>query len=379
MAVYRRGYRGKNTGEIAKCGVFAYDFHFHGQRFRGSTECTTKTRAKAFEKDLRERLERAFSGLPMERPAARVRTVQVALDEYEKHYAVDRAPKSVALVEERGAHLRRLLGNEIAAALTKERMQKYRGKRLEEGAGARTIDMELAVLSRAFGAKWSTWWPNLKPLDKGSEVGQVIAAADEPRILEAAAASRSPYLFTYLMIIFRTGFRAGEARKLKWERLVIGISPEASYIRCGKSKTKGGRNRDIPMDRQLWMALIQYRAWYASRKELGEPRPGWYVFPFSNRQRPVDPTRSATTMKSAWQAVKHKLKVNYRLHDARHTLATAMATAGVSEAKRQYLMGHVNKDVIARYTHLQAEDCRADLEAALATRRSQNGVPTVSP
>ena len=36
-------------------------------------------------------------------------------------------------------------------------------------------------------------------------------------------------------------------------------------------------------------------------------------------------------------------KTNYRLHDARHTLATKMAIANVPEAKRRYLMGHVDE------------------------------------
>jgi integrase len=380
MAIYRRAYRDKQSGELMTCDTYSYDFIFHGQRYRGSTDCTSKTRAKGYVDDLRKRLERGLAGMPVEEPKLRVRTVAVALDDFEQHYAVDHAPKSLALVEERGAHLRRLLGSEIAAALTDVRVQGYRSRRLAEKAGARTIDMEIGILARAFGAKWSQWWPKLAPLDKGSEVGKVVSVADEPRILEAAAKSRSPYLSTYLTIAFRTGFRAGEARQFKWDRLVIGVSPETSYIRCGRSKTTGGKNRDIPMDRELWMTLVQYRAWYAACEELGEPQPGWYVFPFSNRQKSADPTRPITSMKSAWRTVKRKLKIAYRLHDARHTLATALAVAGVPEVKRQYLMGHTNENVIKRYTHLQAEDCRADLEAALATRReNKSGVPTVSP
>ena len=102
------------------------------------------------------------------------------------------------------------------------------------------------------------------------------------------------------------------------------------------------------------------------------------MFPFGNAPK-FDPTRPITNIKKAWQRLKAKLKMDYRLHDTRHTLATAMAVAGVPEAKRRYLMGHVDENVIRRYTHLQAEDCRADLERALATRRTAIEVPPVSP
>jgi integrase len=378
MAVFRRSYKGKNNGDTQTCSVYNYDFIFHGQRYRGSTDCTTKTRAKAFEDDLRKRLERGLAGLPVEEPKLRVRTVTVALDDFEQHYAVDHAPKSLALVEERGVHLRRLLGTEIAAALTDVRVQAYRSQRLAEGAGTRTIDMEVGILARAFGAKWSVWWPKLKPLDKGSEVGQVITPADEPRMLEAAAKSKSPYLHAYLTVQFSTGFRPGETRQLKWDRFVIGPNYQESYVRTGESKTEGGRNRDLPMDQRLWATMVHYQAWYQS--EFGEPRPNWYVFPFHGMKRNhTDPTRPTTTIKKAWQALKKELKINYRLHDTRHTLATAMAVAGVPEAKRRYLMGHVNENVIKRYTHLQAEDCRADLERALSMRENSGRVPTVSP
>jgi integrase len=376
MAVYQRTYRDKHTGALVTCETYTYDFIFHGQRHKGSTECTTKTRAKAYEKDLRERLERAWSGLPTEKPAARVRTVTVALNEYEDHYVVDHAPKSVALVKERGAHLRRLLGNEIAAALTGKRMQEYRGKRLEDGAGPRTIDMELEVLSRSFGTKWSVWWPHLKRLDKGSRAGQVVTPADEPRILERAAKSRSPYLFTDLVIAFSTGMRPGEIRLLRWDRFAIGDSNRESYVRVGDSKTEAGEDRTIPMDQRLWAAMVHYRAWYI--ENLGGVRPEWYVFP-SGRGRKLNPARPATTLKTAWQKLKADLKIDYRLHDTRHTVATAMAVAGVPEAKRRHLMGHVDENVILRYTHLQAEDCRADLERALALRRSSSAAPPACP
>jgi len=127
------------------------------------------------------------------------------------------------------------------------------------------------------------------------------------------------------------------------------------------------------MDQHLWAAMTHYRSWYESK--FGTPQPAWYVFPWGTRKR-EDPTRPIVNIKKAWQRLKAKLKVNYRLHDTRHTLATKMAIAGVPEPKRRYLMGHVDEKIIQRYTHLQAEDCRADLERALAV---SSRVPTVSP
>jgi integrase len=376
MAVFQRSYKDKESGTTRTCKTYAYDFEFHGQRYRGSTDCTSRTRARAYEDDLRKRLERGLAGMPTEQVALRVRTVSTALNDFERHYGVDHAPKSLALVEQRGAHLRRLLGSEIAAGLTDVRVQEYRSQRLAEKAGPRTIDMEVSVLARAFGAKWSTWWPKLKPLDRGSEVGQAITPADEPLILEAAAKEKSPYLYTYLMVSFCTGFRPGETRQLQWDRFVLGPSHQESYIRTGPSKTDAGKNRDLPMNQRLWAAMVQYGAWYKS--EFGDPQPNWYVFPHGTRKR-VDPTRPIGNIKKAWQRLKAKLKMKYRLHDTRHTLATKMAIAGVPEAKRRYLMGHVDEKVIQRYTHLRAEDVRADLERALAVHESSSKVPTVSP
>jgi integrase len=375
--VYRRKYKAKNTGRSVDCRIYNYDFIFHGRRYRGSTECKSKTRAKAFEKDFRERLERALSGLPTEKPDGRVRTVSAALNEYEEHYSVDHAANSLCWVKDRGAHLRRLLGTEIAATLTEKRLQESRRKRREEGDGSRSIDMEVGILARAFGVKWSTWWPHLKRLDKGSKVGQVISHGDEPRILEHAAQSANPYLYTYLVIAFSTGMRPGENGQLRWDRFLIGASHRESYVRVGVSKTEAGEDRVIPMEERLWTAMRHHQSWYLDN--VGKIRPEHYVFPFRKRGR-IDPSRPATSMiKKAWRALKMELKIDYRLHDTRHTVATAMAVAGVPEAKRRYLMGHVDENVIKRYTHLQAEDCRGDLERALELRRISSGVPTVFP
>lgn len=387
VAVYQRKYRDKNTGELVACEVYNYDFVFAGQRYRGSTECKKKTTAKQFESDMKARLERALTGLPTEQPVSRVRTVSMALRDYEEHYAVDHAPKSAVLVKYCAMHLRQHLGNEIAAGLTETKMQAYRKQRLKEGAGPRTIDLEFSTLSRAFGSTWHVMWPKLTKLDQGSEVGQAVDPSDEALILERARQSSSPYLFTYLAIAFSTGMRAGEIRVLRWNRFILGPTHETSYVRVAESKTEAGKDRIMPMDHRLWSVMTEYRDWY--ERKLGSLRSEFFVFPYAATKKPVDPLRPVGAVKSAWQNLKKELNITYRLHDARHTVATALAVADVSEAKRRYLMGHVDEKVINRYTHLRADDCRSDVERAMAKRRNlgvlpavkgnSEAVPTVSP
>ena len=53
------------------------------------------------------------------------------------------------------------------------------------------------------------------------------------------------------------------------------------------------------MTAALLSVLTQYRAWYESK--LGSAQPDWYVFPLSNRIKPVDPTRPVTSLKQAWR------------------------------------------------------------------------------
>ena len=390
MSVFRRSYKDPKTGAKRQCKTYNYDFEFHGSRYRGSTECTGKVRAVAFLNDLRERLERGLAGLPVEKPAMRVRTVSVALDDHERTYRINHAPASVALVRDRGKHLRRLLGREILASLDEVKMHEYRELRLKDGAGARTIDMEFSVLSKAFGSKWSVLWPRLQKLDKGSEVAKIVTPADETRILEAASKARSPYLYTYLMIAFKTGMRASEVGKLKWERFTIGDSAATSIVKVGKSKTRAGEYRSIPMDERLWSAMVAYRAAYKTR--FGDPLPERFIFPHGRGGRgggKLDHSRPSGTVKMDWMALKKSLGIDYRLHDMRHTLATDLAKAEVSDAKIRHLLGWVDQRVIRRYVHLGAEDCREDLMRAFAkrdqvstsldTRQGMNRVPAKSP
>jgi integrase len=61
---------------------------------------------------------------------------------------------------------------------------------------------------------------------------------------------------------------------------------EAGEVIVGKAKTEAGSRRVIPMSAALKVALEQHAAFCA--RKLGPLQPDWYIFPLSNRTRPID-------------------------------------------------------------------------------------------
>jgi integrase len=341
MAVYRRG------------GVWWYEFVFAGQRIRESAKTSRKTLAIEAEKQHRLRLERALAGMPTEAPLRRVETVSTLIHLYKSAFAVNHRPKSVAWVNERSKHLERLCGSTLRADLTENAAREYMRKRLNEGAGNRTVNMELDILARAIGHEWRQVWPKLVRLEEPKDTGCALAPDEERRILSAAAKNKSPLIGPFVQVALLTAMRSDEIRTLQWaqvdlSRLVMTVT---------KAKTEKGTRREIPINDELLAVLSQHATWYEAH--FGKVRPEWFVFPFSSRVRPVDPTRPVTTVKTAWQSVRDAAGVKCRLHDLRHTTLTKMAETDAPESTMLAIAGHMSRAMLERYSHIRLKAKRA--------------------
>jgi hypothetical protein len=133
MGVFRPTYKDPKTGERRQSRIWWYEFCIAGRRIRESARTTRKTVAIEAENRRRLELERALAGLPTNEPERRIRPVDVLLDEYAKGYRLNHRPKSVALVEGRAAHLKRILGNLLPVDLTEARLLDYIARRQAEG------------------------------------------------------------------------------------------------------------------------------------------------------------------------------------------------------------------------------------------------------
>jgi integrase len=155
-----------------------------------------------------------------------------------------------------------------------------------------------------------------------------------------------------------------EARLLRWEQLNF-AQGDYGELRVGSSKTKAGAGRVIPMSQALRAALDEHRA--QCERWFGSVQPYWFVFPFSNRRRTIDPERPMVSLKKAWDAVRKQAGVTCRLYDfGRHSFCTKLAEAGVPESVMLDLMGHVSRAMLRRYSHIRADSRREAIRAVEA-------------
>jgi site-specific recombinase XerD len=357
MALFQPTYTDKKTGEKKTAKFWWIDFSIGDKRVRESAKTTKKTIAGEYEKRRRQDLERTFAGLPSEAPSRRVHSVGDEVAVYLSDYPINHRPKSVIFSKQRLAHVKRLLGSVLLPDLTEDRIRVYIKARLAEGAGGRTINMEIGELSRALGNKWSVLWPKVRKLEENHDVGQALSPEDESQLLTTAASDdspkRNPGLYPILCILLSTGSRSGEVKALRWSKIDL----DGALLTIGRAKTRAGTGRQIPLNEDMVTVLTEHAAWY--KRKIGEIRPEWHVFPGRARKskkgelRPLDPTKPIGDLTSAWDTLRERCGVHCRLHDLRHTAATKMAEAGVPESTMLAIMGHMSRAMLERYSHIR--------------------------
>ena len=156
-------------------------------------------------------------------------------------------------------------------------------------------------------------------------------------------------LFKYriiLYLLFATGMRLNEGINLRVED----IDRERMIIRV--RKTKGGRERVVPMTPELHHALGQYWLTHCNAELL---------FPFIGRSKKDEARRSITKrvmhhagIQNAMRIAAGELGITQQAspHILRHSNATHLLEQGVNLRLIQLYLGHKSIKTTTRYTHL---------------------------
>jgi integrase len=352
---------------VFKNGAFYhYEFTLDGRRHRGSTGTANRDEAVREESRQRERLEKSYSQVIEEESREQQRkTIQFAADEFLTDY---RAKHQLATFAEYAlGHVSKLLGGSLVVEITPKVVKRYQADRLNENAGAKTINDEVQLLLRLCGEQGALIRATLKrdkalKLPLPASPGRPYSAEEKARMLEEAQKLRTPQMHAALALDLNTGLRDKELREIRWEQIDL-IHKKALTV--GKSKTEAGTGRVIPLNETAIAAMEAHAAWYARR--FGECKPEWYVFAFGS-PLPADPTRPITSFRTAWIKVRQRAGVKGRWHDNRHTLVTELAEGGAGDEVIMSIAGHVSRAMLSRYSHVRMEAKRHALDE-IATRQ----------
>jgi integrase/recombinase XerC len=176
-----------------------------------------------------------------------------------------------------------------------------------------------------------------------------------------AAAKRQPHADVYRLLGL-SGMRIGEVENLTWDDVdfdyrMIKIQAKAGW------KPKTGDMRSIPMSSEICDLLQR------------QPRRCPWVFSFpADRYGPARQIRQRRLL-DFLKRILQKLRLSGHLHTFRHTFISLALTRGVAEATVRSWVGHVDAEILRRYTHIASQESHAAmarLGASIQERRSRS-------
>jgi len=198
-----------------------------------------------------------------------------------------------------------------------------------------TSNRYLGALSHVFTVAVKEWgWaldnPCLKVRRMREPRGRVRFLSDDERhrLLAECRASRSPHLYTLVVLALSTGARKGELVGLRW----ADVDLDRGTLTF--NDTKNGDRRSVPL---VGHALDLLRAL---------PRGAGLVF--------LGPQAGhRTNFQHGWDAaVKRAGLKDVVFHTLRHSAASYLAMSGVSLIEIGHLLGHKTAAMTFRYSHL---------------------------
>jgi len=300
-------------------------------------------------------LAEGSSGLRRSRP----KLFRQAAEDYLALKRGSLAASSLRIEEQSLAHLFPHFGNVLACDIEPGDVARYQQTRRATGASSATINLEVATLRAVLrrAGLWARLQPDVRMLPERESIGHALTADEQARLLTAAGESRSRSLMPALLLALNTGLRRGELAGLRWKQVDL----EARRLTVGRSKTKAGGGRKVPLNERAFSALSAWSRQFPFR------RPEHYVFPSEKYGQggavfDFDPETSIGTFQEAWKAAKKRAGVSCRWHDLRHTFCTRLLEGGQGLPILTALMGWSAGTTVRmarRYGHLSGETLSA--------------------
>lgn len=228
-------------------------------------------------------------------------------------------------------HLANALGDPAAKSLKANHFVAYRSARIAAGISPKTMNNELGYLNSIYnGLKeigeidYSNPLDGVKMIKLDERELSWLTTEQIKTLLETMDAfSLNPHVKLITKISLATGARWGEAEGLTIDRLQEG--------KLTFTKTKSGKNRSIPVSKELFCEIKEHLKKYGS---------------FSN---------SISSFGRALKAAKIELPKGQAAHVLRHSFASHFVMNGGDILSLQKILGHSTINMTMRYAHLSSD------------------------
>lgn len=173
----------------------------------------------------------------------------------------------------------------------------------------------------------------IKPFEENNERQRFITRRESKRLMLSVNMSENHHLKYIVPMLILSGCRRGEVLKAKWRDF------DELQMMWTLPVTKNGKKRIIPITSQL------YEIYKQIPKESSV-----YLFASPKTKKPY------ISIYCSWNTARKKAGLpDVRMHDLRHSYASALVNAGRSLYEVQTLLGHSSSKMTQRYAHLSNE------------------------
>ena len=274
--------------------------------------------------------------------------LNVFVIEHFEDYSRQRHKCSKALLATYRKHIKPRFGRSRLAEITKVQVHKWINELIENGYKPGTINRIVILFGQIIGLAEDLDVPGtpdrrklgLKQLPSRATHTIFLKPAEAVRLLAAVKESSNADLYDIVSVLLVTGARRSEALNARWEHVDLKLGMWVVPV------SKNGQPRFIQLGARA-LAILKERRANATTE---------YVFANPSTGKPY------RCVFHAWKIARDKAGLPHvRLHDLRHSYASALVNAGVPLYDVQELLCHQSIKTTQRYAHLSTDKLQASV------------------
>ena len=180
----------------------------------------------------------------------------------------------------------------------------------------------------------------IKPLPDRKRHERYLSPVEAHQLLDAVSQSKNKMLPLIVAFLLLTGCRKREVLDARWEHI------DLERGRLTIPLSKNGKPRHVPLSPAARDVLVKSRMLLIERLGSIEAGNGW-VFPNLDTRKPF------LKMQSGWMRARRMAGLDgLRVHDLRHSFASALVNRGMTLYDVKEALGHSSMVTTQRYAHL---------------------------